>query len=328
VSKKEDDKLNINNNDGLKTDEIDLGDIDLDNIDDINLDDIGDMDEAEFISPSQKSELDSDIGLDEDDDELTVILDDEVDIDEIGNDDVSTLDVSSDDDLNVNDINVDDFDMDSIDLDDDASSSSSSSSSGSIHDTKSEEDFDNLLNDEISLNDMDDEEIGATTLDEISLDDITSGNAVDEATSTLIDVDTGVTEELDLNLDSDDDLFPDDTDGTEAVTGDFDFEDAITGEIPTTDPIDVTADLDISGDTLVGAAGVGSAISVMQKVTVKNSLDLWPILLLPAVIALMYTSTTIWSNAYDFIPVSMKEVKDMPQFINKGSFKSTKKLEN
>lgn len=271
-------------------DDIDLDDIDAMDLDDIELDDI---DAAPATTASDDDYDGLDIGgLDVDPDE----------------------DRGSDDEIDLDDISLDDID----DLD------AAPAVSGS--DTVSAEGgFD--LDDDLSLDGLD-EEIGSTTLDEISLDDATGSGGLTDATSTVaLDGDTGMTEELDLGSEtldlSDDNLFPDDTSVTGEVTADFDLDDAVTGEIEMTDPIDVTADLDMD----LPGEPVGAAAPSVGRIQVKKEMDwIWMALAAIGLGVVINAGLPTFALNRDYIPEYLKSVVKDPELAPKsGGLNEVKK---
>ena len=179
----EDGKLNLDNADNTKEDDLNLDDIEDDDdldLDDNDTDDIEDDDNLD-LDDDDTDNIEDDDNLDLDDDDTDDIDDDDLDLD----DDDSDLDDDDTDDIDDNDLDLDDDDIDDIDddelnLDDD--------------DTDDVDDDDS---------DLDDDDTGDIDDDNLDLDDDDTDDADDDVLN-LSDDDTD--DDLDDKKDANDNL--------------------------------------------------------------------------------------------------------------------------
>ena len=187
----EDGKLNLDNADNTKEDDLNLDDIEDDDdldLDDNDTDDIEDDDNLD-LDDDDTDNIEDDDNLDLDDDDTDDIDDDDLDLDD---DDIDDID---DDELNLDDDDTDDVDDDDSDLDDD--------DTGDIDDDNldlDDDDTDDVDDDELNLDDDDTDDADD---DELNLDDDDTDDADDDVLN-LSDDDTD--DDLDDKKDANDNL--------------------------------------------------------------------------------------------------------------------------
>ena len=213
----EDGKLNLDNADNTKEDDLNLDDIEDDDdldLDDNDTDDIEDDDNLD-LDDDDTDNIEDDDNLDLDDDDTDDIDDDDLDLDDDDTDDVD------DDDLDLDDDDTDDVDDDDLDLDDDDTDDVDDDDLDLDDDDTDDVDDDDLDLDDDNTDDVDDDDLD---LDDDDTDDVDDDDLdLDDDDSDLDDDDTDDIDDNDLDLDDDD---IDDIDDDELNLDDDDTDDA------------------------------------------------------------------------------------------------------